>query len=227
MIKMNNKLKSYVNGLFADCPKTKKSQDLKEEILSNLSEHFNEAIKNGYTENDAYTEAISKLGNIDELLQSIMPDKDLAEKINAFKAKKAKITAISVILYIIGTAIFIGIPGVAALTHNKNIALCGIIGLITLLIFIAVATGLLIYVNMSTPQEIMPYIAEKEDQWIDKTSKNGALIGMINDISPILILVAYFIISFTTRAWNITWIIFLLNPVITAILKIIAKYDQD
>ena len=39
---------------------------------------------------------ISKLGNIDELLQSIMPDKDLAEKINAFKAKKAKITAIAV-----------------------------------------------------------------------------------------------------------------------------------
>ena len=96
-----------------------------------------------------------------------------------------------------------------------------------MLIFIAVATGLLIYVNMSAPQEIMPYIAEKEDQWIDKTSKNGALIGMINDISPILILIAYFIISFTTRAWNITWVIFLLNPVITAILKIIAKYDQD
>ena len=54
---------------------------------------------------------------------------------------------------------------------------------------------------MSTPQEIMPYIAEKEDQWIDKTSKHGALIGMINDICPILILVAYFIISFTTRAF--------------------------
>jgi hypothetical protein len=49
---------------------------------------------------------------------------------------------------------------------------------------------------------------------------------MINDICPILILVAYFIISFTTRAWNITWVIFLLNPVITAILKIIAKYDE-
>ena len=223
---MNNKLKSYVNGLFADCPKTKKAQELKEEILSNLSEHFNEAIKNGYSENDAYTEAISKLGNIDELLQSIMPDKDLAEKINAFKAKKAKITAIAVMLYIIGTAIFIGIPGVAALTHSSNIALCGIIGLITLLIFVAIATALLIFVNMSTPQEIMPYIAEKEDNWIDKTTKKGALIGMINDICPIIILVAYFIISFTTRAWNITWVIFLLNPVITAILKIVAKYDE-
>ena len=195
-------------------------------MLSNLSEHFNEAIKNGYSENDAYTEAISKLGNIDELLQSIMPDKDLAEKINAFKAKKAKITAIAVMLYIIGTAIFIGIPGVAALTHSSNIALCVIIALITLLIFVAIATALLIFVNMSAPQEIMPYIAEKEDNWIDKTTKKGALIGMINDICPIIILVAYLIISFTTRAWHIRLVIFLLNPVITAILKIIAKYDE-
>ena len=224
---MNNKLKSYVNGLFADCPKTKKSQELKEEILSNLLEHFNEAIKNGYTENEAYTEAISKLGNIDELLQSIMPDKDLVEKINTFKAKKAKITAISVMLYIIGTAIFIGIPGVAALTHNSNIALFGIIGLITLFIFVAIATGLLIFVNMSIPQEIVPYISEKENNWINTTTKNGPLIGMINDISPILIFVVYCIISFTTRAWHITWIIFLLNPVITSILKIIAKYDEE
>ena len=223
---MNKKLTNYVNGLFSDYPNSKKARELKEEILSNLTEHFQDAVNNGASENEAYTEAISKLGNIDELLQSIMPDKDLSEKINAFKAKKAKITAIAVMLYIIGTAIFIGIPGVAALTHSSNIALCGIIGLITLLIFVAIATGLLIFVNMSTPQEIMPYIAEKEDQWIDKTTKKGALIGMINDICPIIILVAYFIISFTTRAWNITWVIFLLNPVITAILKIVAKYDE-
>ena len=223
---MNKKLTNYVNGLFSDYPNSKKARELKEEILSNLTEHFQDAINNGASENEAYTEAISKLGNIDELLQSIMPDKDLAEKINAFKAKKAKITAIAVMLYIIGTAIFIGIPGVAALTHSSNIALCGILGLITLLIFVAIATALLIFVNMSAPQEILPYIAEKEDNWIDKTTKNGALIGMINDICPIIILVAYFIISFTTRAWQITWVIFLLNPVITAILKIIAKYDE-
>ena len=165
---MNNKLKSYVNGLFADCPKTKKAQELKEEILSNLSEHFNEAIKNGYSENDAYTEAISKLGNIDELLQSIMPDKDLAEKINLYKKKHAKFTSIGVMLYILGTAIFLAIPGVAAVTNKGDISLCGLIGLIILLIFVAVATGLIVFVNMSIPQDVAPYFVKKEDVWLDK-----------------------------------------------------------
>jgi len=50
---------------------------------------------------------------------------------------------------------------------------------------------------------------------------------MINDIFPILTLVAYFIVSFTTHAWQITWTIFLLNPICTSILKIIAKSNDE
>lgn len=101
---MNKKLTNYVNGLFSDYPNTKKVQELKEEILSNLNEHFEDSVKNGASENKAYTEAISKLGDIDELLQSIIPNEDESKKINAYKKRKAKITSISVILYILGAA---------------------------------------------------------------------------------------------------------------------------
>ena len=88
---MNKKLTNYVNGLFSDYPNTKKVQELKEEILSNLNEHFEDAVNNGASENKAYTEAISKLGDIDELLQSIIPNEDESKKINAYKKRKAKI----------------------------------------------------------------------------------------------------------------------------------------
>ena len=223
---MNKKLTNYVNGLLSDCPNTKKTKELKEEILANLNERYNEAINNGYSENEAYTEAISKLGNIDELIQSIMPDKDLLEKINIYKNKRAKTIAIAVTLYIIGTAIFLGIPGVSAITSKGNIALCGIIGLITLLVFSAVATGLIIVVNMSIPQEIEAYVASKEDKWIDRTTKKGSIIGLLNDSLPVLILVSYFIISFTTGAWHVTWVLFLLNPVFTGILKYISNKND-
>ena len=190
---MNKKLTNYVNGLFSDYPNTKKVQELKEEILSNLNEHFEDAVKNGDSENKAYTEAISKLGDIDELLQSIIPNEDESKKINAYKKRKAKITSISVILYILGAAFLMAIPGISAITNKGDIALCGIIGLITLLIFVAIATGLIIYVNMSIPQDVEAYVAKKEDAWVDKSTTKGAIIGMINDILPILILVAYFL----------------------------------
>ena len=49
---MNKKLTNYVNGLFSDYPNTKKVQELKEEILSNLNEHFEDAVKNGADEID-------------------------------------------------------------------------------------------------------------------------------------------------------------------------------
>ena len=118
---MNKKLTNYVNGLFSDYPNSKKARELKEEILSNLTEHFQDVVNNGASENEAYTEAISKLGNIDELLQSIMPDKDLSEKINLYKKKHAKFTSIGVMLYILGAAIFLAIPGVAAVTNKGDI----------------------------------------------------------------------------------------------------------
>ena len=224
---MNKKLTNYVNGLFSDYPNSKKARELKEEILSNLTEHFQDAVNNGASENEAYTEAISKLGNIDELLQSIMPDKDLSEKINLYKKKHAKFTSIGVMFYILGAAIFLAIPGVAAVTNKGDISLCGLIGLIILLIFVAVATGLIDFVNMSIPQDVAPYFVKKEDVWLDKSTKKGSIIGMINDIFPILTLVAYFIVSFTTHAWQITWTIFLLNPICTSILKIIAKSNDE
>ena len=205
---MNKKLTNYVNGLFSDYPNTKKVQELKEEILSNLNEHFEDAVKNGASENKAYTEAISKLGDIDELLQSIIPNEDESKKINAYKKRKAKITSISVILYILGAACLMAIPGISAITNKGDIALCGIIGFITLLIFVAIATGLIIYVNMSIPQDVEAYVAKKEDAWIDKSTTKGAIIGMINDILPILILVVYFVISFATEAWNVSWYTF-------------------
>ena len=40
--------------------------ELKEEILSNLNEHFEEHISEGKGENQAYTEALGDLGDIDD-----------------------------------------------------------------------------------------------------------------------------------------------------------------
>lgn len=223
---MNKKLTNYVEGLFSDCPNTKKAKELKEEILSNLNEHFIEAEKKGYSENEAYTDAISKLGNVDELIQSIMPDKDLSEKINLYKKKKAKFTSIGVMCYILGVAIFLGLPGVATITNKGNISLCGLIGLIILLVLSAIGTALIIYINIAIPQEIEAYLVKKEDNWIDKSTKTGNIIGIINDILPVITIAIYFIISFSSGAWHVTWIIFLINPIVTGILKIIAGNIQ-
>lgn len=220
---MNKKLTNYVNGLFSDYPKTKKAEELREEILSNLNEHYNDAIKNGYSENEAYTDAISKLGNTDELIQSIMPDKELSAKIDAYTSKRAKFIAIAVMLYIIGGACIIGIPGISVLANVGDIAIFGIIGLLVLLLFVAVATGMIIYINMSVPQDVSPYLIKDKDydtSWIDTTTEKGKKVKMIVDILSVLTIPLYFIVSFTTGAWYCTWLIFLIVPVGCKIAKL-------
>ena len=156
---------------------------LDEEILSSSSKGM--AVMN-YSDGTRVTArthvATVYSGEIDEgKKQSI---RSLSEKINLYKKKHAKFTSIGVMLYILGAAIFLAIPGVAAVTNKGDISLCGLIGLIILLIFVAVATGLIVFVNMSIPQDVAPYFVKKEDVWLDKSTKKGSIIGMINDIFP-------------------------------------------
>ena len=81
---------------------------------------------------------------------------------------------------------------------------------------IAIATGLLIYnglVNAPTKNE--------------EKNKNKE-VKLVCEIIDLLGLVLYFIISFTTNAWHITWIIFLIIGLCEIIAKLIFHIkDKD
>ena len=59
---MNTKIRNYVDVLFSDAPRSKKAQELKQEILASLNEHFEEYIAQGKSENQAYSQAVADLG---------------------------------------------------------------------------------------------------------------------------------------------------------------------
>ena len=78
---MNIKIIDYVNNLFVNCEDTEKTKDLKDEILSNLFDHYNEALESGLSKEDAYKKAISKLGNIDNLIAPLKSKKSSTKKL--------------------------------------------------------------------------------------------------------------------------------------------------
>ncbi len=51
---MNEKIRVYVNELFENAPNTKKVNDLKDEIISNANDKFNDLISDGKSEKEAY-----------------------------------------------------------------------------------------------------------------------------------------------------------------------------
>ena len=134
---MNNKLKDYIDALFASAPKTMQTQELKEEMLQNLTDKYNDLIAEGKSEEQAYRIAISSIGDVSALIEGIDADKGQASQPEANRAKKpvrtrnGLITAIAVMLYVLWI-----IP---------VILVAGTVGILLMFDLIAIATGLLIW----------------------------------------------------------------------------------
>lgn len=82
---MNKKIRDYVEVLFSDIPRSQKANELKEELLSNMTERFDDYISQGKSENQAYSLVISNLGDVDEMLAEVMPDADFVSQARSYR----------------------------------------------------------------------------------------------------------------------------------------------
>jgi hypothetical protein len=209
---MEEKIRKYVEGLFADAPKTKKTIELRQEIYTNLIDKYNDLRGSGATEEEAYEIVKTSVGNVDELLESLYEKtKEDRMENELLKKKAAKYNSISVTLYIASPIFIIAFVAVGNWMP----------GLILLLGCIAVATGIKVYSNSI-------YSYEKEDDTLVEEFKewkaeNKGRVEKKNTYSGVLwllIVVAYFLISFGTGAGGITWVIFLIGAAIEQLIKV-------
>lgn len=142
----------------------------------------------------------------DELLTG---NKNILEaKAENVKSNFARNIAIAVMLYILSIVAII----LCAAQFNQPI-----IGVSLFFILIAMGTGLLIYNGIYYKKE------SKEEQSI----KQKNLVKQVNDIVDTLGLIIYFLVSFATGAWYITWIIFIIIGVINQIVKLVFSLKED
>ena len=179
-------------------------------MIQNLTEKYQDLLQEGKSEDMAYNIAISGIGDISSLLY----DMDAAKKelSDIGKQKSAALTSIAVMAYI-----FSLIPVLLSL-QSGNI----FYGIIGFLIVITVASGLLIYNNLTKQkffrtEETM--VAEFKEWQTNKSNRKMLRVSLSFALWSILIAV-YFIVSFNTFAWNITWIIFLLGIAVEALINI-------
>ncbi|MFD1336765.1 permease prefix domain 1-containing protein [Oceanobacillus iheyensis] len=72
---MNTDIRSYVNNLFHNYESTPELEDFKEEIILNLQDRIDDLQKKGHSTEDAFTNAVSELGNITEIADDISKEK--------------------------------------------------------------------------------------------------------------------------------------------------------
>lgn len=202
------KIEEYVDELFENVPKNKKSMDFKEELLANLIEKHNDLVQSGMDEEAAYNKVIGSIGNIEDLFEE---DVVKETKESSSKKKHARNMAISIMLYILS-------PVCAILGDAwKNETL----GVVMMFVLIACATGLIIYTNMTNPKykKQDDTIVEEFKEWQSAKSSNYRAYKSIKSAITSITVVVYLVVSFLTFQWWITWIIFLIGSAVEKAVK--------
>lgn len=211
---MLQKIRAYVDDLFADTPPSRKSVELKEEMIQNLTEKYNDLLSGGKTPEAAYNIAIAGIGDISDLLKELEKETASQEVINAYRQRSAMFTAIAVMMYIISV-----IPLILLASFRRSPD-APIIGVAVMLFLIAGATGILIYNGMTKPKPgNQDTMVEEFRQWQSGSRQEKALRNAVGSALWTIAVAVYLIVSFTSQAWHLTWIVFLIAAAIQAVIN--------
>ena len=225
---MKEKITLHFNNLFADAPKTRKALDLKEEMIQNAMDKYDDMVADGYSEEDAYHNVVESIGDVTELFPEV-EERNLLTLSEKDRKKKAIFTATAVGLYIFAGVVFFFFGLISEITRSYRYDLAAL-GFVLALLICIVPTVMLVYAANMYPG----YTKREKDDMVElykeakySSNKEKAVRKSINSIIWTMTLVLYFIISFTTYKWYITWIIFLIAACVQAIVKLIFELKRQ
>ncbi len=274
---MKNKIKDYIDLIFADAPDCKETRDLKAEMYNNVCDRFDDLVKEGMSEASAYNKSISGIGDVSELIEEIRRENSSKgsadasvdkeeinlddvpkarnrreftpkeqEEIQKYRVRRGLLNSIAIALYIL-----CWIPLVVLAEYAGEAG--GTIGIVVMMIMVAAATGMMIMKSSMKPLclrgvkdiDVDDDDDEDEDDDDDDEEDNrkkrsrkkrakryqNPVLKSIKSAVGIIMVVAYFVISFASGAWHITWVIFLINAAFDNILDAIfelsgKKYEK-
>lgn len=211
---MREQLIQYVDLLFAgarDC------EDMKQEILQNTLDRYDDLIAEGKVPEAAYRMAITGIGDINEILgtpswQIPMPQTDPAPVVESVD------TPVKKLLRAIAIGLYILCPLPLFVLSELGMATLGLCGLLAI---VAVATVLII---LGARKRTIRMEAELT---VGDTPSSGAeLRKAIKSAINVVGLILYFVISFVTGAWYITWLIFPIEGAVWGLVKAILDLKE-
>jgi hypothetical protein len=199
---MKDKLMTYIDLLFAG---TQDTNDIRQEILQNTLDRYDDLIAQGKTPEAAYQLSISGIGDISQLLNEPTAPTPSVPKSDISQNKLLRSVAI---------ALYILCPVPLFLMGNA-IGLCG------LLLMVATATALMVYTGKTKPTP-----APKEERPTEDLPQGRARKSVKTAIR-LVVIVLYLPISFFSGAWHITWLMFLMLPALTGLVDAVMDLKEE
>ena len=203
---MRNKLICYVNSIFEGIPNTPEVQELREEILQNTLDRYDEECARGVSETVAYNVAVMSIGDTDELLAAYRKPKK--EK----KSSRRVCVAIAIALYILCV-----VPPAVADEMGWPEAL----GVSMMFLMIAAATALIILSGgrekpaapkASAPQGVPVQPAAQPVQAASAQEERSSAVKILRGVlTPLywLAAVGLFLAAGFAGYWHVAWVIFI------------------
>lgn len=230
---MKNALNSYIDSLFVNAPKTQPVKELHDEILTNLSERYDDCIAAGMSPQRAYTAVIDTMGDINSLIEQVSgngvhsvglfeqasPKKRLFEKYKDYftedDVKTIKGAAVSIMWLLIVIIYFVFSFLFRAWAWSWVIFIVGA----------AINTGISIFGKLSE-------LKKKGDSPKNKIKMLKVGEGGVSTIMWLSIVIVYLVISSVFRIWHISWLIFIFGAIMQIVLStvfkiVINKYKRE
>lgn len=218
---MEDRIRDYVENLFVNAPQTQKVYEMKVELIQNLIDKYHDLIEGGKSEEDAYNITVLGIGDINELLSEVeKQETTYMEKADYYKRRSALCITIAVMMYILS---------VVPVIVFAELHLSEVLGVAIMFVLIALATGLIIYNSMTKPKknETPETVVDEFRQWQSgQSNSKNAYKALMSAYWP-LMLAVYFIFSFLTGRWDVSWIIFLIAPAGSGIIKAIFELKNN
>lgn len=230
---MKEKLREYINTIFADAPHSREIDELREEMLSDICEKYDDLVASGKSEAAAFNIAVAGIGDVSDLIEKMQNQKNENdtvyvgesddkshtaspeyetvndEKYGRWRNLRAVFTAVAVAIYIISF-----IPVILLAPYNE------ILGVVCMFACWAVATCMIIFINMVKPTKLSrhsrPTCAQKHSDDSDDSDRHekNPIYKAISACIWVAGICAYLVISFLSEMWHITWLVF---PILVAI----------
>ncbi len=239
---MNARIKNHIEMLFEKAPKTRKALELKEELLANSQERYEDLINSGIGQEDAIKNVISSIGDVSELFKGLDEIQEEKSDVQQGQAKKAALLkSIAVGIYVFGVVVFlyfIFLNGAVyqpnQVMHNMTGLYMGsyynyvLIGLILMLLIDIVPTCMLVYVATVYPRYKKPEmtVVENFKEWNNQSKKKKSIKRYVSLVLWAATIMLYFVISVLTYAWYATWVIFFIALCLQAVIELVFRIKE-
>lgn len=206
---MENRIKNYVESVFRDVPNTERASNIKSEILSNLLDKYNDLLAQGRDENEAYAIAISSGGDLSGIVADLKGEQLSTYNYN-YEKQFDKLYEKQYSREKKKCAIFAG--------WFWPLIVC-VYFLYSFLVSGSWSYSWLIFLIGASVEDFVAYAVKKSNYRARMSALRGGIWTAI--------VVVYFVLSFCTRKWSVTWIVFLLGVGVQNIVNAMFTRDKD